>query len=623
MYFCLSPSKVHIREPWSRCIALAKAAGFAAVDFPIDPVVPSDQYRSVLAEHNMRFGTLMVDTRIWRQSDEDAFKASLPSLRKQIRTLVALQSTCAATWVLPYSDELRYAENFDWHVKRLGTVAKLLHEHGCTLSLEFVGPKSFREGHRYSFVHTLEQILDLCEAIGPNANVLLDSWHWHASLGTIGDLHALSADQVGLVHVNDAPAGVPVDQLQDNDRRLPGTTGVIDIGCFMAALRRIDYAGALVAEPFDTSLMELAPEEAAKRTVDSLERIGHVEPHPRLPATMRVIATGNRAVRIVEQPTPTPVGNQVIVRLHATMLCGSNMHQYFGEREKVNGGHEGAGEVIAVAHANRLKVGDRVALAPTNACGNCRYCRRGDTILCRNRPRFDGNFAEFTRVSEAMCIPLPDDISYEHGALLGCGLGPPYGALRTLGVRGFDTLVVTGLGPVGLGVCALAKFLGARVLAVDPEPYRRQVAQSLGVDFAFDSSADGFLASLRASLPEYGLRFGIDCSGNGEAQRMHLDLAAPGARIAFVGENKTTIPLSPSHDCIRKNISIFGIWHMNMNDAEDLIEFLRRRPDQADRLLTHRFPISQAQQAFDVFASRQAVKVVVQPVESRTTVSAG
>src|SRR5690606_37490375 len=129
------------------------------------------------------------------------------------------------------------------------------------------------------------------------------------------------------------------------ERRLPASTGVIDIGAFIAELRRLNYDGPIVAEPMDASLAKLEPIDAAKRGLAALRQAMATKPATPLPATMQVIATGGKHARIVEQPVPRPVGHQVVVKMHASLICGSNMHQFFGEQEKINGGHEGAGEV--------------------------------------------------------------------------------------------------------------------------------------------------------------------------------------------------------------------------------------------------------------------------------------
>ncbi len=144
-----------------------------------------------------------------------------------------------------------------------------------------------------------------------------------------------------------------------------------------------------------------------------------------------------------------------------------------------------------------------------------------------------------------MCTLIPDDIDYVHAALLGCGLGPAYEATSRLQVNGFDTLVITGLGPVGLGATALATFLGARVIAIDPNlpaPARGATRRWVTLD-----GADAELpAQLRAAVGEGGIRKGVDCSGKESAERLLIDLAGIRGAIAFVGENGGTIPVSPA-----------------------------------------------------------------------------
>jgi threonine dehydrogenase-like Zn-dependent dehydrogenase len=106
---------------------------------------------------------------------------------------------------------------------------------------------------------------------------------------------------------------------------------------------------------------------------------------------------------------------------------------------------------------------------------------------------------------------------------------------------------------------------------------------------------------------------GIDCSGTEAAQRLLIDAAGPRAGIAFVGENQQTIPVSPSRDFIRKALTVVGCWHMNVLDAPDLFEFLRRGADRAELLVSHRFGFDEVQKAFELFASRRSAKVLLLP----------
>ena len=117
-------------------------------------------------------------------------------------------------------------------------------------------------------------MLELADAIGTgNVGLLLDSWHWYTSGGTVDDILGLRAEQVVYVHVNDAPAGVPRDEQLDHIREMPGATGVIDIAGFLGALAKIGYDGPITAEPFKKELGELPAQEACRRTSEALDKI--------------------------------------------------------------------------------------------------------------------------------------------------------------------------------------------------------------------------------------------------------------------------------------------------------------------------------------------------------------
>jgi len=613
MFPCLNIGAIGIggEGAWEACLPLAQAAGFTGADIWLGLEDSPERTRELLAANGLRVGGTGVPFDF--RGEQCAYDAGLAELPAFAARAAAVGCTRFTTWMPPYSDTLPYKENFTFHVARLRPIAAVLAKHGCRLGLEFLGPKTSREGHKYPFIHTMEGMLELCEAVGENVGLLLDSWHWYTSLGTVNEILALRAEQVVYVHLNDAPAGIPVDRQQDLVRRLPGDTGVEDLPGFLNALRAIGYDGPVVPEPFVAELSRMPHEEAIKLTGAAMQKVWSLSPRPALPSTMQVVATGGKKAWLVQRPVPEPQGNEVVVKLMASPICGSNLWAYYDENEHVNEGHEGAGEVVATAQSNLLKVGDRVVLAPLNACGCCPDCLHGDTILCKERPAFYGNFAQYTRTADINCTIIPPDIDYHHAALLGCGLGPASEAIKRLGVKGFDTLVVTGLGPVGLGAVALATFLGARVIGIDPEPYRREIARKLGAAEALDFTDPDLRAKLLDLTAGRGIAKGIDCSGKEPAERLLIDLAANRGTIAFVGENGGTIPVSPSNDFIRKSLTVLGCWHMNMQDVPALFEFLRRAPEKADLLISHRFGFDQVQEAFDIFASRQSTKVMLLP----------
>lgn len=272
MYRCLVPGCIGIKLAWEDWPALAAAHGFEAVDVsPLEPARGPQHYRERLDAHGIRAGGTALPG-AWRE-DERASEKMLAELPAQAKLASELGCNRFYTWIWPFSDERPFDENYSFHAERLGAAARILADHDCRLGLEFVGPKTSRAGRRHDFIHNLSGMLELCGDVGGNAGLLLDSWHWYTSHGTVDDLRALTDEQVVYVHVNDAPAGIAVDEQQDVVRRLPGETGVVDITTFMGALVQMGYSGPVTPEPFVKELAELAPDEAARVTAEAVSRI--------------------------------------------------------------------------------------------------------------------------------------------------------------------------------------------------------------------------------------------------------------------------------------------------------------------------------------------------------------
>src|SRR5512133_145369 len=202
MYACLNPGNIGISLDWKNCLALAKDNGFAGIDVPIDPQVSAAWYQELLEQYGLKPGGLGLPC---HPSDPDTkFESGLQLLPAICKTAQALGQTRFYTWIIPYSDQLPWKENFRFHVNRLSKAAQILGEYGCRLGLEFLGPKTLREGHRYSFIRTMEEMLLLCETVGSNSGLLLDAYHWYTALGTVEELRTLENQQIVYVHINDA-----------------------------------------------------------------------------------------------------------------------------------------------------------------------------------------------------------------------------------------------------------------------------------------------------------------------------------------------------------------------------------------------------------------------------------
>lgn len=273
MYTSLNPRMLQLSLSMDETLGAAREYGFEGVEIDIPGVIdtPPDTLRERIQSAGLRAGgwSLPFDF----AADEAGYRDGLQRLATYAKLAAPLDARRCVRWIRPYSDELSWSENWTLHRERLRGVAALLAEYGCRLGLEFVGPLTSRQGHRYPFIHTAEQMLDLCREIGPNAGLLLDSWHWYTSGGTAAELAALNNDDVVLVHVNDAPAGLARDEQIDRERLLPGASGVIDIRAFMRELRRMNYDGPVVVEPFDDSLASLAPSARLEATAGALRAV--------------------------------------------------------------------------------------------------------------------------------------------------------------------------------------------------------------------------------------------------------------------------------------------------------------------------------------------------------------
>ncbi len=261
-------------------ILLAQETGYAGVDFDIRQAWRlADSHgvayvRELFEDANILPGLwgLPVD---WRNDDQ--WQADLAALPQMAELGVALGCTRTATWCPSWSDVMDYEENFDWHVKRFRPIAQALADHGCRFGIEFLGPKTLRDGHPYSFIHTLGELMKLADAIGTgNVGLLLDAWHLFTGGGSVADLDSIAATDVVTVHINDAPAGIPWDEQADSVRCLPMETGVLDLVGFMQKLDAMGYDGPVTTEPFNQPLNDLAAEDsraAASKVSNAMDEL--------------------------------------------------------------------------------------------------------------------------------------------------------------------------------------------------------------------------------------------------------------------------------------------------------------------------------------------------------------
>ena len=207
------------------------------------------------------------------RAEESKFQDDLKQLPELARALQRAGVTRVGTWISPTHNSLTYPANFRQHARRLREVAKILGDCGQRFGLEYVGPKTSWTKGRYAFVHTMAETKELLAEIGrDNVGFVLDSWHWYTAEETEADLLTLTGDDVVACDLNDAPAGIPVDEQMDGSRELPAATGVIELAAFLGALVKIGYDGPVRAEPFNKKLHAMPNEEAMAATAAAMKK---------------------------------------------------------------------------------------------------------------------------------------------------------------------------------------------------------------------------------------------------------------------------------------------------------------------------------------------------------------
>ncbi len=248
-------------------VELAAKNGFRGVDFSVEAAqsLGLDRAREILATHNIVPACFGFPVE-WRK-DEQTFRDDLATLAGKARFARELGCSRTVTWVLPSNDDVpNYRET---SLSRWAEIARVLSDENIGFGLEFLGPKQFRRDDSKVWFYDVMGALEAADEANSRANtknvgLLVDCWHWFAGGGTLMDVASIPPEQVTHVHINDAPLGVALADLVDNERELPGATGVIDLTGFLETLQRIGYEGPVAVETFWKRPQEAGHEVAAQ-----------------------------------------------------------------------------------------------------------------------------------------------------------------------------------------------------------------------------------------------------------------------------------------------------------------------------------------------------------------------
>lgn len=320
-----------------------------------------------------------------------------------------------------------------------------------------------------------------------------------------------------------------------------------------------------------------------------------------------IVFVGNRQLEMRDFPDPEPGQGEAVVKMRSSGLCGSDLRPYRGERAQTTiSGHEPCGEVAEIgAGVTGLKTGDRVMVHHYSGCGACKYCRIGYEQLCvagHSTYGFGahGGNADSILIPARTLLPLPEPLTYEAGAAIACGTGTAYMALKKLDVSGRDTLAVFGQGPVGLSATLLGKAMGSRIIAVDVTNARLDLARQLGADVTINAADVDPIEAIRELTDGDGADAAMDCTGNATARDQAVQCCRVWGRACWVGEGGE-VTLNVSRDVIHKHLTIYGSWTFSTVGLSECARFIIDRQVPIDRLITHRYRLDQAVEAFQEF----------------------
>jgi L-gulonate 5-dehydrogenase len=315
------------------------------------------------------------------------------------------------------------------------------------------------------------------------------------------------------------------------------------------------------------------------------------------------VTVAPRKIEVREVPDPTPAPDEVLIRIETAGICGSDLHLFDGSNPYATfprtQGHEFSGRVVAFGgdYSGPVKVGERVTVEPLIWCGECYPCRHGRHNCCVNLKvlgvHTEGAFADMIAVKTRSLFPATG-LDAELTALVE----PVSIGMQVVNrgqVTGEDTVVVYGAGVIGQATLVCARDRGARVLVVDKLPSRLALAKKLGAEAVAEVGKDDVPGTIKDWTNGDGPAVCVDATGAPSVIRAAVDAVAPSGRIVIVGISDQEVSI-PVIQFSRKELTIVGSRN-NTSVFGDALDLVQRLNDKLRVLVTHRYPIEQAQEA--------------------------
>jgi L-iditol 2-dehydrogenase len=340
-----------------------------------------------------------------------------------------------------------------------------------------------------------------------------------------------------------------------------------------------------------------------------------------------LLLSAYKQLDLVEMPAPRPAANELLIRIRACGICGSDVHGYDGSTGRrlppIVMGHEAAGVVEAVGGAVAdFRAGDRVTFDSTVYCGKCFYCLRGQINLCDEREvigvstpvfRRMGAFAEYVTVPARIAYALPENMSYSHAALIEAVSVAVHGVSLTP-ITLEDTVVVVGAGMIGLLALQAARLAGAgRVLVVDVDETRLELARNLGATETYNSRGADVVPQIMEQTMGRGADAALECVGSTIPVKLALDSVRKGGAVTLIGNVSPTVELG-LQSAVTRQIRLQGSC-ASAGEYPACISMIARGAIRVDPLVSAVAPLEDGASWFHRLYEREPglLKVVLEP----------
>jgi L-iditol 2-dehydrogenase len=330
---------------------------------------------------------------------------------------------------------------------------------------------------------------------------------------------------------------------------------------------------------------------------------------------------------VADLPRPAPGAGEVLIRVAACGICGSDVHGYDGTSGRrippIVMGHEAAGIVAAVGGgADTYQIGDRVTFDSTVYCGACEFCRRREVNLCNHRQvvgvscgdyRRNGAFAEYVTVPERILYRLPDNLSFSDAAMLEA-VSVAIHAVRVAEIKGGETALVIGAGMIGLLIQQAARASGcSRIFVTDLDSTRLDLARSLGADASIDGSRELLASRIEQLTGSRGVDVVFEAVGRPETVAAAIDSARKAGTVALVGNIAPEVSI-PLQKVVTRQIRLQGSC-ASSGEYPQAMEWIAAGKIKVAPLITAVAPLDEGPSWFERLYSREPnlMKVILDP----------